>query len=90
MTEKLDPPTSNRNSLCPSVKLYKDSNFCSVFKESPLKIRNASFTPLNSIFSFIVYELDKCLQDLNSDFTLMNLLFGGVKLAENADLNKYV
>ena len=89
MTKKLDPPTTNRNILSPSVKLYKDSNFCLVFKESSLKIRNAIFTPMN-IFSFIVYELDKCSQDLNSDFTLMNLLFGGVKLAENAESNKYV
>ena len=89
MTEKFDPPTTNRKSLSPSVKLDKDSNFCLVFKESPLKIRNAIFTPLN-IFSFIVYELDKCSLDLNSDFTLMNLLFGGIKLADNAESNKYV
>ena len=30
------------------------------------------------------------MQDLNSDFTLKNCLFGGVNLAKNADLDKYI
>ena len=29
-------------------------------------------------------------RDLNSDFTLMGCLFGGVKFAKNADTDKYV
>ena len=28
--------------------------------------------------------------DLNSDFTLKDCLFGGVKLAKNTDLDKYI
>ena len=32
---------------------------------------------------FTVYELDIQSQDLNSDFTLKDCLFGGVKLATN-------
>ena len=32
---------------------------------------------------FTVYELDVQSQDLNSDFTLKDCLFGGVKLATN-------
>ena len=39
---------------------------------------------------FIVYELDTCSQDLNSDFTLKDCLFGGVKLAKNTNPDKYV
>ena len=39
---------------------------------------------------FIVYELDKCSWDLNSDFTLKDCLFGIVKLAKDADADKYV
>ena len=39
---------------------------------------------------FIAYELDIWSQDLNSDFTLKDCLFGGVKLAKNADTDKYV
>ena len=38
----------------------------------------------------IVYELDTWSQDLNSDFTLKDRLFGGVKLSKNADPDKYV
>ena len=39
---------------------------------------------------FIAYELDTWSRDLNSDFTLKHCLFGGVKLAKNADqINVY-
>ena len=38
------------------------------------------------IIFFIVYELDTQSQDLNSDYTLKDCVFGGVK---NADLEKY-
>ena len=54
------------------------------------KTKNPTYTPPNRITFFIVYELDTRLRDLNSDFTLMDCLFGGVKLAKNADLDKYV
>ena len=36
------------------------------------------------------YELDTWLRDLSSDFILKDCLFGGVKLAKNVDLDKYV
>ena len=49
-------------------------NFCLIFKGRPLKTKNATSTS----------------RDLNSDFTLKDCLFGGVKLAENADPDKYV
>ena len=39
---------------------------------------------------FIVYELDTCSQDLNSDFTLKDCLFGRVKLAKNTNPDQYV
>ena len=38
----------------------------------------------------IIYELDTWSRNLNSDFTLKDCLFGSVKLAKNADLDKYV
>ena len=37
---------------------------------------------------FIVYELDRWSQKLNTDFTLKSL-FGAVKLTKNADPDKY-
>ena len=39
---------------------------------------------------FIAYELNTWSRDLNPDFTLKDCLFGGVKLAKNVDLDKYV
>ena len=39
---------------------------------------------------FIVYEWGTWSRDLNSDFTLKDSLFEGVKLAKNIDLDKYV
>ena len=88
--EKLTTPTITNNSFFPSIKWYGDSNFCLVFKGSCLKQKNATDTPPNRIIFFIVYELDTWSQDLNSDFTLKYCLFGGVKLAKNADPDKYV
>ena len=69
-TEKRTTPTTNNNSLSPSVRWYKKSNFCFMFKESCLKQNNATFTHPNIITFFIVYELDTWSQDLNSNFTL--------------------
>ena len=63
-----------------------------VFKENCLKQKNATFTTPNRIFFFIVYELDTWSRDLNSNFTLKDCLFGGVKLAKNSDpgINTYI
>ena len=61
-----------------------------VVKRSCLKQKNRTFTPPNIINFFVVYELDIWSRDLNSDFTLKDWLFRGVKLAKNADLDKYV
>ena len=38
---------------------------------------------------YISYALNPQLRNLNTDFTLGNCLFGSVKLAKNADLDKY-
>ena len=68
----------------------RDSNFCLLFKGSYLKQKiQLSFLLTKYIF-FTVYELDIWLPDLNSDFKLKDCLFGGVKFAKNAYLNKYV
>ena len=55
-----------------------------------LKTKGATYTPNNRIIFFIVYESDIWSRDLNSDFTLKDCLFGGVKLRKNADPDKYV
>ena len=38
---------------------------------------------------FIVYELDRWLQDLNAEITLKDCLFGAAKLTINTDPDKY-
>ena len=89
-TEKLATPTTTDNTHSPSIKWYKNSNFCLIFKGSCLKPKNATFTSSDIINYFVVYELDTWSRDLNSYFTLKGCLFGGVKLAKNADLDKYI
>ena len=60
-------------------------------KRSYLKQKQkTTYTPNNRINFLIVYELDTQSQDLDSDFTLKDSLFGGFKLAKNADPNKYI
>ena len=84
-------PTINGNSLSPSIKWYRDSNFCLVFKGSCIKQKkNATFTPPNRIILFIVYKADTWSRDLKSDFTLKGCLFGVAKLAKNTDSDKDV
>ena len=39
---------------------------------------------------FIVYELNSCPLDLETDFTLVGCLFGGVKITKNAIPDKYL
>ena len=51
----------------------------------------APFTLNNVVKLFIIYELNRWPQDLNSNFTLKDCLFGAVKLTKNvnSDKNKY-
>ena len=51
--------------------------------------RYSTFYSKNVVNLFIFYELDRRSQDLNTDFTLKDCLFGAVKLTENADPDKY-
>ena len=59
------------------------------FTGSCLKQDPTTLTPNNIVNFFIVYKLDRGLQDLNSKFTLKDCLFGNVKITKNADVNKY-
>ena len=61
-----------------------------IFKKSSLKQKNETSTPNYRINCFCCYELDTCSQDLSSNFTLEDSLFGGIKLAKNADSDKYI
>ena len=52
-------------------------------------IKNNISIPKKVINIYISYRLAPQLKDLNTDFTLVNCLFGSVKLTKNADLDKY-
>ena len=88
--EKLTTPTTTDNSLSPSIKWNKNLNSFLVFKGRCLKLNNSTFTPSNITTFFIVFGLDTWSRDVNSDFTLKDCLFGGVKLVKNADPDKHV
>ena len=74
----------------PSTRCYQTSIFYLIFKGRRLNQRNTTFTPLNVIIYFIIYELNTWSRELNSDVNLKDCLFAVVKLAGNADPDKYV
>ena len=90
LTKKLTASTTTGNSFLRSVNQYGDSSFCLIFKGSYLKHKKAIFTPPNRINVVIIHKLDTWSQDLNSDFTLKDCLFEGVKLAKYSDPGKYI
>ena len=79
--------TTLDNSLSLSIKWCGNSSFCLVFKGNCLKQENTTFTPPNNFFYCLWITWSR---DLNSDVTLKDCLFGGIKLAKNADPDKYV
>ena len=76
-----------------------DSNFAPTFVDYHLLpdmnfnghclIKNDISIHKKIINLYISYTLGPQLKNLNIDFTLGNCLFGSVKLAKNADLDKY-
>ena len=70
--------------------MLETSNFYLIFQGRRLNQRNTTFIPLNVIIYFTIYELATWSRELNSDVNLKDCLFGGVKLAENAEQDKYV
>ena len=88
-TEKLAIPTTTDNSLPPSIEWYKNSKFYFIFKGSCLKQKKCNFYSSKYDKCFYAYKLDAWSRDLNSDFDLKDCLYEGVKLAKNADPDKY-
>ena len=87
--EKIKPPYTANKSLSPKLIWMNNSKIRLRFTGSCLKRDKESFTPNNVVNLFIVYELDKWSQDLNAKFTLKDGLFGNVRIAKNANPNKY-
>ena len=72
------------------INCYQNSKFCLIIKGSCLEQKNATFILPNRINVFIVFELNTCSRDINTDLTLKDCLIGGVKLSKNDDPGKYV
>ena len=51
-------------------------------------IKNNISIPKKVINLYISYTLGRQIRNLNTDFTLVNCLFGSVKLTKNVDLDK--
>ena len=78
------------------------SNFAKVFEGTRMSAKfsgnyvkeNKSIDPVKSVVnSYIIYSLDSISNTRNTDFTIQNALFGGVKITEDPsdpDNNKYV
>ena len=58
LTESIVATATAHNSLSPGNKWYEDSKFCLVFKGSCLIQDEATFTPLNVVNLFILFDLD--------------------------------
>ena len=86
----LDSPLKTVHSLRrPKPKWIYNSKIAVEFKGSYLKQDIGTFTNRNALNLFIAYELDTWLRNLNTKFTQRVCLFGAVKLAKNADHDKY-
>ena len=87
--QKIKPRFTINHSLSPKPIWINSSRIRLKFKGSCLKQENVIFTPNNVGNLFIVYKLDKWLQDLNTDFTVKDCLFGNVKITKNSNPDKY-
>ena len=77
--EEIKPPYTSKKNLSPKLVWMSNSKIKLRFTESCLKREdNAAYTPNNVVNSYIVYELDRWLQNLNAKFTLKDCLFGNV------------
>ena len=59
------------------------------FKGSCSEQDKILFTPNSLVNLFLVYELNTCSKDLNTEFTLKDCLLGNVKTTKNPDPDKY-
>ena len=87
--EKTKPPFIANHSLSSKLVWTNNSGIAVQFKGSYLKQDKVNFTPNSAVYLFIIYELDRWPQDLNTDFSLQECLLGALELTKNADPDKY-
>ena len=86
--KKYKPRATTNHSLSPKLIWMNNLRIRVRFKGSWLKQDKITFVPKYVVSLFIVYELDRWLQNVNTDFTLKDCLFGVVKLTKNAGPDK--
>ena len=72
----------------PKLVLINNCRIRIEFRVSCLKQEKVTVTSNNVVNSFIIYELGRWSQDLNSEFILRDCLFGAAKLTKIADPDK--
>ena len=87
--KKFTPPYTENKGLSPKL-IWKNCRIRLKFEGSCLKQENKTpFIPSNAVSLFILYELELRSGDLNTNFALIDCVFGSVKLTKNADQNKH-
>ena len=85
--ESIKPPTTSDNGLTPALNYYCNKVRVK-FPGRCLKQQKISYTPLNIVNIYIVYEFGASTS-YDNDPTLKKCLFGVVTLTKNTDIEKY-
>ena len=85
--EVIKPPATSNNSFTPKLCYTSDKTFLE-FNGSCLEQDKVTFTPVNIVNIYIVYEINKN-NPISSYPAVENCLFGAVKITKNSDIDKY-
>ena len=81
LEESFKTKVTSDNSFAPKLDFIHKARIGANFKVNCLMKDNVSFTYKYVVnLSIVVYEVDSWSRDLNSDFTLVDCLFGAVKV----------
>ena len=87
--ESIKPSVASNSSRDPVLK-YINTKPRVKFDGSCLKQDKVTFTHKQVVLIYTVYEMYLWPFTVGKDFTLVNSLFGTVKLTKNTDFDKYV
>ena len=87
--ESITPPCTTGEGFYPEIIGLHGSKYELKFKEMCLKQNIVSFLHKDIVNLYATYKLGAWSEDLNTDFTLGNWLYGAVKLTKNTDPDKY-
>ena len=88
LKESIKAPSTTDTSLYPEITTQHDQKRVK-FKGICVRQGSISFIQGNVVNLYISYKLDTLSRGLNIGFTLLNCLFGAVKLTKNDDPDNY-